>query len=225
MAHENSFAVARFENRNGVISWRVTGWLHGVRIRKNFKIREEAAAEKATLELKAVQANSGMRSVMTFLSDESLRQAEDAFRRLDGRPKSLLFYLDYALTNYRPPETEKSLKDAVDDYIAVKVRDHQRTLLSIRQIIAIKFELGHLTQRFAKHLVSQITPALLVPYLERRNPSLKTYNNRRGLVSTFFKHALQKDWVTANPVLKTPYHRINHRRGSAVTITAEKAAD
>lgn len=46
MDHENSLVVKRFENRNGVISWRVTGWLHGVRIRKNFKSREEAAAEK-----------------------------------------------------------------------------------------------------------------------------------------------------------------------------------
>jgi hypothetical protein len=30
------------KNRNYVISWRVAGWLHGVRIRKSFKTREEA---------------------------------------------------------------------------------------------------------------------------------------------------------------------------------------
>jgi hypothetical protein len=53
MIHENSFAVSRFENRNDVISWRVSGGLHGVRIRKNFKSKEEAAAEKAVLALKA----------------------------------------------------------------------------------------------------------------------------------------------------------------------------
>ena len=56
MKHENSFAVSRFENRNGVTSWRVAGWLHGVRIRKNYPTKEEAAAEKATLELKALQS-------------------------------------------------------------------------------------------------------------------------------------------------------------------------
>jgi hypothetical protein len=38
---ENWFAVSRYENRNGVSSWRVAGWLHGVRIRKNFKTKEE----------------------------------------------------------------------------------------------------------------------------------------------------------------------------------------
>jgi hypothetical protein len=42
MKLENTFTVGRYENRSGVSSWRVAGWLHGVRIRKNFKTREEA---------------------------------------------------------------------------------------------------------------------------------------------------------------------------------------
>src|SRR5690554_776406 len=71
--NQPTFAISRFENRNGVISWRVDGRLHGSRIRKNFKTREEAAAEKSTLELKAVQPTAGMRSVLTFLSDAQLR--------------------------------------------------------------------------------------------------------------------------------------------------------
>jgi hypothetical protein len=91
MSHENTFAVSRFLNRNGVISWRVAGWLHGVRIRKNFKIREEAAIEKATLELKAMQATSGVRSATTFLADEQLRESETAFRRLAGKSHPLAF--------------------------------------------------------------------------------------------------------------------------------------
>lgn len=52
--NHSKFAVISFENRNGVTSWRVDGRLHGVRIRKNFKTREEAAAEKAVLEIKAL---------------------------------------------------------------------------------------------------------------------------------------------------------------------------
>ena len=57
--NHTEFAVSRFENRNGVTSWRVSGLLADVRIRKNFKPKEEAAAEKATLELKALHATSG----------------------------------------------------------------------------------------------------------------------------------------------------------------------
>jgi hypothetical protein len=67
--NQTEFAVSRFENRNGVISWRVSGWLAGVRIRKNLPTREEAAAEKAALEIKAIQLASGVRSATTFLSD------------------------------------------------------------------------------------------------------------------------------------------------------------
>ena len=47
MQHENSFSVSRFKNRNGVFSFRVDGYLNGNRIRRNFKTREEAAAEQA----------------------------------------------------------------------------------------------------------------------------------------------------------------------------------
>ncbi len=52
---------------------------------------------------------------------------------------------------------------------------------------------------------------------------MKTYNNRRGILCTFFKYALLRDWVTANPVHKIPYYRIAHRRGSAPAISAEQA--
>jgi len=44
---------------------------------------------------------------MTFLADEQLRQAEDAFRRIDGRGCSLSFYLDYLAT--RPAQLTEFL--------------------------------------------------------------------------------------------------------------------
>ena len=53
---------------------------------------------------------------------------------------------------------------------------------------------------------------------------MKTYNNRRGILSTLFNFAVQKDWLARNPIEKTQYHRISHRRGSAQTLTAEQAA-
>lgn len=48
--NQTGFSVSQFENRNEITSSRVAGWLHGGRIRKNFKTREEAAAEKAVPE-------------------------------------------------------------------------------------------------------------------------------------------------------------------------------
>ena len=52
------------------------GYIHGVRIRWNFKTRDEAIAEKGVLDVKAVQADSGLRVMTTFLSDDQLREAE-----------------------------------------------------------------------------------------------------------------------------------------------------
>ena len=73
---DSSFDVTRFENRNGVISWRISGWLHGLRIRKSFKSREEAGAEWAALEAKAARAAGNVRGTSTFLTDDQLRAAE-----------------------------------------------------------------------------------------------------------------------------------------------------
>ena len=84
---QTEFSLDRFENRNGVISWRVSGWLAGVRIRKNLKTREEAAAEKAALEIKAVQLASGLRLATTFLTDDQLRDAESLFRHVAGNAR------------------------------------------------------------------------------------------------------------------------------------------
>jgi integrase len=225
MSSTTSFAIKRFKNQSGAVSWRLSGWLAGVRIRKNFKTREEAASEKATQEIRALQVTSGLRSGSTFLTDAQLREAEDAFRRLSGRPQTLLFYVDYGLANYREPGQQKTLAEAAIEYVAVKVKELERTLISACQMRAIKNELKVLQTYFPAGFVSQFTTNNLTTYLERGNPSLKTYNNRRGILSTFFKFAFQKEWVAANLVEKTPYHRINHRRGSAVTISAERAKD
>jgi hypothetical protein len=110
---QSAFIVTKFTNRNGVTSWRVDGRLNGLRIRKNFKSREEAGAEKAALDAKAAQTETGVRTTLTRLTEEQIHEAEAAFRRLAASPKSLSFYLDFALANYRAPDREQTLADAV----------------------------------------------------------------------------------------------------------------
>ena len=109
------FAVIRFKNRNGTISYRVDGRLHGVRIRKNFKTKAEAIAEKAALDAQALRAVAGLHPTTTFLAADQLREAEAVFRRLAGLPRPLSFYVDYAVANYREPEKQKLLPDAVTE--------------------------------------------------------------------------------------------------------------
>ncbi len=221
---DNSFDVSRFENRNGVISWRISGWLHGVRIRKNFKSREEAAVEKAALEAKAAQAISNVRAASTFLSDDQLREAESVFRRLDGAPKSLSFYLDYALANYRPPEREITVELATAAYLATKKQEHERGLLSACQLKDIRLRLEDLDEAFPGRVLSTLSREALAQHCQRGNPKPKTFNNRRGILFTFLKFAFCQDWVAANPLEKVPHLRVAHRRGSAKTLSAEQSA-
>ena len=221
---DSSFDVSRFENRNGAISWRISGWLHGVRIRKNFKSREEAAVEKAALEAKAAQAISNIRAVSTFLSDDQLREAEAAFRRLDGSPKSLSVYLDYALANYRPPEREITVEKATAAYLATKKQEHERGMLSECQLKDIRLRLEDLDDAFPGRVLSSLSREALAAHCQRGNPKPKTFNNRRGILFTFFKFAFCQDWVAANPLEKVPHLRVAHRRGSAKTLSAEQSA-
>jgi len=220
MSTKTSFVLARFTNRNGTPSWRISGWLHGVRIRRNFKSREEAAVQKSVLEIRAAQEAAGLRQTTTFLADPELREAEDAFRRLNGNSRSLLFYLDYALTNFREPQQQKPLNEAISEYVSSKQKECERTLLSPQQLRSIRNELDVLQKHFPGGSLSQLTPSNLKIYLERGNPALKTYCNRRALLSTFCKFTLQQEWRVTNPIEKTPHHRINYRRGSAVTLSA-----
>lgn len=223
--NQPSFAVTRFENRNGVISWRVDGRLHGVRIRKNFKTREEAIAEKATQELKALQADAGLQSATTFLSEEQLREAETAFNRLKEKPRSLSFYLDYALTNYREPETQRLLADAVADYTAAKQHEREQDQISESHLVFMKRDLKRFVRSFPKATVAELTAERLINYFNLGKPSLKTYNNRRGIVSTFLKFAFQRGWISENPIAKVPHHRIRRKRGAVATLSTAKAAE
>jgi hypothetical protein len=226
MIHENSFTVVRFKNRNGATSWRVSGWLHGVRFRKNFKTREEAAAEKGAIERRADEAASGLHSIATCLTVEQLREAEGAFQRLAGRTRSLAFYLDYALANYRDPLREKTVADAAKEYLALREADHKQGNLSHRQFTSFRCELRALQTLYPKQSVAEITPAALTDFFKRGQVSKKSYNNRRGLVGAFFKHCVLQDWLAASPIHKVPYYRgIGHRRGSAPTLTAAQCAE
>ena len=65
----------------------------------------------------------------------------------------------------------------------------------------------------------------LVGYFEQGRPALKTYNNRRGIVSTFLKFAFLRGWIAENPIAKVPQHRIRRRRGMAATLSAAQARE
>ncbi len=220
-----SFSVRRFKNRNGVFSWRVHGHLNGVRIRRNFKTQEEAAAEKAGLEIKALHLASNLRAITTCLTEDQVREAEAVFRQIAEHGRSLSSCVSFTLANEREATCRKALTEAIADYIALKEHELEQDLISEPYLVRLRREMNRLPKRCPAVTVSDLTPARLVAYFEFGRASRKTYNNRRGVISGFLKFAQQRDWIAENPLIKIPAHRIRRRRGGAQTLTATLAQE
>ncbi len=218
-----SFVISQFTNPSGQRVFRVSGWLDGKRIRKNFATRAEAEAERQVFEIGNLQTKAGVRATITRLSDEQLQDAEAAFRRLAGHQQSLSFCVDYALSNYRAPERQKPLADAIAEYVVAKEHEFEQDHISRPQLGRIRWDLRKLREHFQVRSVAELTVSGLVSFLEIGRPAMKTYNNRRGILSTFLKFAFHRGWISDNPILKVPHHRIRRRSGSASTLTASQA--
>ena len=80
-------------------------------------------------------------------------------------------------------------------------------------------------------MIGEISSTEIREYLDspmgrsKANCSLKTWNNRRGYLSTFFKFCLSKKFVAQNPILNVPQYKIKKARGTADTLSAIEAKE
>lgn len=225
MKQESKFAISEFRNPSGELVHRVSGWLDGKRIRRNFATRKEAETERHLLDIQAVQAETGVRVAATRLDEAQLHEAEAMFCRLDGQKHSLTFCVEFALANYREPERQKSLSEAVAEYVAAKEHELKQDYISKPQMERIRADLKKLVGHFPRKSVAELTPPQLVTFIELGRPSLKTYNNRRGILGTFFKFCFHRDWIEKNPILKVPQHRLRRRGGTANTLSLSEVRE
>ncbi len=225
MKHAAPFCIIPFTNPSGEIVFRVTGMLDGKQVRKNFSTRAEADAERQVLEVQRAQGETGVRTAITRLADEQIGEAETAFNRLKEHSRSLSFYLDFALANYREPQTQKLLSEAVTVYTEAKDHEFKQDQISATQLERIKRDLKRLQKHFRGVVVSELTAERLIGFFNLGKPSLKTYNNRRGIVSTFLKFSFQRGWISENPIAKVPHHRIRRKRGAVATLSSAKAEE
>ncbi|QYY37276.1 hypothetical protein [Ruficoccus sp. ZRK36] len=145
-----------------------------------------------------------------------------------GTEKSLIFAVNYLLEHYQEAAEAKSVEDAILDYREEKEREVDRGILSSRQFGSIFDELATFKIVFEGQIIREIQPEELKEYLEgkqkgtRRAHSLKTWNNRRGYLSTFFKFCLSRKYVAEDPVISVPKFKIKNRRGTAETFSAKQ---
>lgn len=235
----SKFKISEFTNPSGASAWRLSGTLNGKRIRENFKTRAEAVTQRQAYEVERLNGLSEGQTVWTTLTHEQNRDAIAAVNLLkeSGVESSLVFAARYLLENYRPPEREKTVAQAVYEYMQLRIRDQSRSFISESQLKGIRSEMNWLKIVFGKRSISTISPEIFREYLESskkhpRNrrpgpkvPSLKTWNNRRGLLNTFCKYCVERGYLTANPIDRVPQYKISRSRSTNETLKAERAAD
>jgi hypothetical protein len=111
-----------------------------VRIRKNFLTREEAAAEKATLEIKAIQVSSVSPS-----DDVVDRRAASGHRGLvapvAGPTAAAVVLRRLRAGELSPTRAPEALAEAVKIYLAEPTKAFEYDMLSMRQLRSIRNEL------------------------------------------------------------------------------------
>lgn len=224
MKQENPYVISEFTNPSGKIVFQLYARIDGKRFRKNFPTRAEAEAERQIRGIQHLQETE-MRVAATRLSDVQLREAEIVFGRVAGQPRSISFYVDFALANYREPTCLKPLSEAAAEFVAAKQHERDQDLISETYLVRLRREMVRLQKRCPVATVAELTPARLVAYCEFGRASRKTYNNRRGTMSAFLKFALHREWIAENPISKIPTFRLRRKRGGAQTLTADKAKE
>lgn len=236
MPIKSKIKITPFTYKNGSKAFRVSGTVAGQQVRKNFKTREEATEAKQKLTSEQLNGETPGRSVWTTLSPEENRDAVTAVSKLKAHKskKSLSFAVDFMLRHYSQACDEQTVKDAVTAYQDNKSLEETRGIISGRQLKAIKIETNFLSKKLGNRLMDDITSEDLEAYLNmersRRGKkstgfSMKTWNNRRGLLSTFFRFAYAKKWVGHNPVEDVVQYKIKHRRSTAETLTTEQTKE
>ena len=195
-------------------TFRLTGWLDGQRIRKQFLSRDEALGEKQALEIRAANLNGDIRARNTRLTIEQLAEAEAAYSRLGGR--SLSQAVEWYLDTYRPPVTVTPLAVAETAFLEERtlhvrpltLRDYRLTLQELRAFSGAK-------------AVHEVQTRGLLDFLTSRKVGKKRWNNLRGDLHAFFEfcRAMPRQWTRENPVTAIPKFRIS--RGVPQIVSAK----
>ncbi len=227
------FKITRFINPSGSEAWRLSGTLNGKQIRKNFKSRNDAVAERQKLSIRYLNEQSEGQTVWTTLTHGQNKEAILAINRLNQAKsnKPLTFAVNYFLAHYKKAAETMTVEEAVREYCDHKYKELERGIISYRQKHAIALEMKKLKYYFAGRIVNEIQAEELNTYLDTRHGrskatlSLKSWNNYRGYLSTFFKYCMSKKYVGENPILEVPQYKIKQRRGTAEILSANEAAD
>ena len=122
MARKSRFKITRFENPSGENAFRVSGSLNGKQIRRNFKERKDAVAERERLEVKRLNGPSDGRFIWAKMTPEQNDDAWAAIKLLQnaGIERTLTDSAQYYIQHFRAPEVDIALEEATKQYLILK---------------------------------------------------------------------------------------------------------
>jgi hypothetical protein len=210
--HQRGFRIVEFRNRTNSLSYRVTGWLRGRRIRENHGSIGSAEARK--LELEGDRLGNQTAEVLraTWLTPEQLRAAEWAAYRLP-EPEEVRRAVDWWLKSGKAlaSSAERSNGIQLDDALA-KFKAYLDAAQDIREATRrnLKSRVGVFVLEVGNLMVAQVSPEIIEDWIHKRTApkpgvtavSAVTADNDRRAISRFFSWcaARPQRFVTTNPV-------------------------
>jgi integrase len=226
------FKIIPFTNPSGVRVWRLSGTLHGERVRRNFADRADAVTERQRLMVRYLNEKTEGQTIWTTLTQDQNQDAVAALAALRraGSRRSLCDAIDFFLTHHREAEINLLTELAIERYLGDRQESQERGALSLPQLRSIRKELKNLALRFQGRVLSEISVSEVKEYLDRAipsgaKPSLKTWNNRRGYLSAYFRWCIARKYLGVNPLEDLPQYRIQKARSTAETLGDQQALE
>lgn len=191
MSRRGQFVVTTFTNPSGSTAFRVSGTkLNGERIRLNFTTKPAALLEQRRLELDALRP--GMIKI-TRLSDEQLRETEEAFSLLGNR--SLIQAVRFYVAHHRKQMAQRLLTDALAEFLAFKERRNRRP----DTVRSFRYKIGRFLQRHPGKNVSDILREHVESFVLRAGIDIVTSQNDWTALHNFFNWASSRGYCADNP--------------------------
>ncbi len=226
MSKKSKFKITRFENPSGELAFRVSGSLHGKQIRRNFKARRDAVAERDKLEVERLNGASDGRFIWAKMTPEQHDDAWAAIKLLQnaGIKRTLTDSVQYTIQHFRTPEVDMVLGDAIKQYLISKEKELFTNSISISQFKSLRSRLRRFDGAFGERMIAEIQAQDIEELLARENVSPKTWNNGRAYLHTFFEFCATNGFASRNPVAEIKRYKIKKTRGTADSLSAKKTA-
>ena len=191
--------------------------------RRKFKKRADAEAFVALKSVELLNGETRLQQTVTTLSTDEVKQAETAFRRLNGR-YTLDEAVEYFLKHFQSPDTEVEFNAAVKEFLD----DKQRQGKQPRSIAQLNSTLGNFGSFMEARITSfegkktihvhEVSSGDVHSFLKGlrdrggvADAKRKTWNNYRLDLSSFFSWSADSNrrYCSSNPVTDTPHFTKN----------------